>query len=114
MTDHWRPEDFLNPESCALRRQMHVLSVMNAKVHSVTNHQSMRPQVGTSLLVLAGVLIACASGCSSPVKGPTDPKEFIVQRRNWTTTEGTTTGATPAATESPAAAAPANGAPVTP
>ena len=85
---------------------------MNAKVHPFTNHQSARTPLRPLLAALAGALALVAGGCSSPVEGPTDPKEFIVQRRNWTTGESAPTRpdsaapavATPVPADAPTAA----------
>jgi hypothetical protein len=56
---------------------------MNPKLHPVIAHLPVRAALRLLLAGLASALALAAGGCASPVFGPTDPKEFIVQRREW-------------------------------
>ncbi len=54
------------------------------------------------LAVSAGILTLLASGCYGPAKGPTDPKEFIVQGKQWNNPAPSSTATPPADPSAPA------------
>jgi hypothetical protein len=59
---------------------------MNAASALSNSPQRDRSSARLLLAAFAGSLMLLTSGCYGPAKGPTDPKEFIVQGKQWTTT----------------------------
>jgi hypothetical protein len=56
-------------------------------VLALSNHpQRVRIIARTFLAAFAGTLALFSSGCYGPAMGPTDPKDFIVQGKQWTST----------------------------
>jgi hypothetical protein len=80
--------------------------------------QSVRRTIRVVSLAFFVALALLAGGCVSPVKGPTDPKEFITRQRQWTNSPDAAAPAAPAPAPSdlatPASVPPANGTTVEP
>jgi hypothetical protein len=79
---------------------------MNTAMPSSTRSQPVSLALRALLLTPLAGLAALAGGCHSPVKGPTDPKEFMTQRREWTTRDAATAQAVPTDLATPTAPMP--------